>query len=91
MEAVRTSETSVDNHFTRQCIPEDNSEHYTRRRENLMSHIIGFNLRKYKIAKAEHKKMCRAQEVVINRFTAQKTVGNHRSANSIKHVFSGRP
>jgi hypothetical protein len=24
---VRTSETSVDNHFTRQYIPEDNSEH----------------------------------------------------------------
>jgi hypothetical protein len=35
MEAVRTSETSVDNHFTRQYIPEDNSEHHTRRRENL--------------------------------------------------------
>jgi arylamine N-acetyltransferase len=27
MEAVRTSKTSVDNHFTRQYIPEDNSEH----------------------------------------------------------------
>jgi hypothetical protein len=26
-EAVRTSETSVDNNFTRQYIPEDNSEH----------------------------------------------------------------
>jgi hypothetical protein len=26
-EAVRTSETSVDNYFTRQYIPEDNSEH----------------------------------------------------------------
>jgi hypothetical protein len=29
MEAVRTSETSVDNHFTRQYIPEDNSEHHS--------------------------------------------------------------
>jgi hypothetical protein len=29
MKAVRTSETSVDNHFTRQYIPEDNSEHQT--------------------------------------------------------------
>jgi hypothetical protein len=38
MEAVRTSEMSVDNHFTRQYIPEDNSEHHTRRRENLKSH-----------------------------------------------------
>jgi hypothetical protein len=38
MEAVRTSETLVDNHFTRQYIPEDNSEHHTRRRENLKSH-----------------------------------------------------
>jgi hypothetical protein len=26
MEAVRTSETSADNHFTRQYNPEDNSE-----------------------------------------------------------------
>jgi hypothetical protein len=40
MEAVRTSETSVDNHFTRQYIPEDNSEHHTRRRENLESHML---------------------------------------------------
>jgi hypothetical protein len=40
MEAVRTSETSVDNNFTRQYIPEDNSEHHTRRRENLKSHTI---------------------------------------------------
>jgi hypothetical protein len=29
MEAVRTSETSVDNHFTRQYNPEDSSEHLT--------------------------------------------------------------
>jgi hypothetical protein len=39
MEAVRTSETSVDNRFTRQYIREDNSEHHTRRRENLKSHM----------------------------------------------------
>jgi hypothetical protein len=38
MEAVGTSETSVDNHFTRQYNPEDSSEHHTRRRENLKSH-----------------------------------------------------
>jgi hypothetical protein len=30
MEAVRTSETSVDNNFTRQYIPEDNSERIIR-------------------------------------------------------------
>jgi hypothetical protein len=40
MEAARTSETSVDNHFTRQYNPEDSSEHHTRRRENLKSHIL---------------------------------------------------
>jgi hypothetical protein len=41
MEAVRTYETSVDNRFTRQYIPEDNSEHHTRRRENLeISHTL---------------------------------------------------
>jgi hypothetical protein len=39
MEAARISETSVDNYFTRQYIPEDNSELHTRRRENLKSHI----------------------------------------------------
>jgi hypothetical protein len=44
MEAVRTSETLVDNYFTRQYIPEDNSEHHTRRRENLKSHKICFVL-----------------------------------------------
>jgi hypothetical protein len=40
MEAARTSETSVDNHFTRQYNPEDSSEHHTRRRENLKSQTI---------------------------------------------------
>jgi hypothetical protein len=40
MEAVRTSETSVDNNLTRQYNPEDCSEHHTRRRENLKSHIV---------------------------------------------------
>jgi hypothetical protein len=40
MKAARTSETSVDNYFTRQYIPEDNSELHTRRRENLKSHIV---------------------------------------------------
>jgi hypothetical protein len=43
MEAVRTSETSVDNYFTRQYIPEDNSEHHTRSRENLKSHTGYFS------------------------------------------------
>jgi hypothetical protein len=40
MEAVRTSETSVDNYFTQQYIPKDNSEHHTRRRENFKSHNV---------------------------------------------------
>jgi hypothetical protein len=38
MEAARTSETSVDNYFTRQYIPEDKYELHTRRRENLKYH-----------------------------------------------------
>jgi hypothetical protein len=37
-EAPCTSETSVDNYFTRQYIPEDKSELHTRRHENLKSH-----------------------------------------------------
>jgi hypothetical protein len=39
MEAARTYETSVDNYFTRQYIPEDKSEPHTRRSENLKSHV----------------------------------------------------
>jgi hypothetical protein len=42
MEAVRNTETSVDNYFTRQYIPEVNSEHQTRRRENFKSHTVYF-------------------------------------------------
>jgi hypothetical protein len=38
---ARTSETSVDNYFTRQYIPEDKYELHTRRRENLKSHTPG--------------------------------------------------
>jgi hypothetical protein len=34
MEAVRTSETSAENHVTRQYIPEDNSEHRRRQFSN---------------------------------------------------------
>jgi hypothetical protein len=42
MEAARTSETAVDIQLrTWQYIPED-SEHHTRRREILKSHIIKF-------------------------------------------------
>jgi hypothetical protein len=40
MEAALTSETPADNYFTRQYIPEDNSELHTRRRENLKSHML---------------------------------------------------
>jgi hypothetical protein len=44
MEAVRTSETLVDNHFTRQYIPKDNSEHnlilYYTKLLNLKSNIV---------------------------------------------------
>jgi hypothetical protein len=39
LEAAHNSETSVDNYFTRQYIPEDRSELHTRRPENLKSHI----------------------------------------------------
>jgi hypothetical protein len=37
---VRTASVIREHHFTRQYIPEDNSEHHTRRRENLKSHIL---------------------------------------------------
>jgi hypothetical protein len=37
-------QTSVDNNFTRHYIPEDNSEHHTRRRENLKSQNLSIFL-----------------------------------------------
>jgi hypothetical protein len=40
MEAVRTSETSTDNYFTRHYVPKENSELHTRRRENFKSHSV---------------------------------------------------
>jgi hypothetical protein len=40
MEAARTSETSVDNYFTRQYIPEDNSEFYKHIRYKYLSFKI---------------------------------------------------
>jgi hypothetical protein len=40
MEAAHTSETSVNNYFTRQYIPEDKSELHTRHHENLKSRIV---------------------------------------------------
>jgi hypothetical protein len=52
MEAVRTSETSVDNHFTRQYNPEDSSEHHTRRRENLKSDMCFIYLPLVKVSHA---------------------------------------
>jgi hypothetical protein len=47
MEAARTSETLVDNYFTRKYIPEDKSELYTSRRENLTSHMPIVHLPEY--------------------------------------------
>jgi hypothetical protein len=63
MEAVRTSETSVDNHFTRQYNPEDSSEHHTRRRENLKSQI--FELPdKLSLLKGRHASGNKAQDLL---------------------------
>jgi hypothetical protein len=39
MEEARTSETSVNNYFTRQYIPQEKSELHTRRREYMKCHI----------------------------------------------------
>jgi hypothetical protein len=60
MEAVRTSETSVDNHFTRQYNPEDSSEHQTWLPWNInnpnpqfsKAHLTTFNLSNFKIIEA---------------------------------------
>jgi hypothetical protein len=43
MEAVLTSETSVDNHFTRQYIPEDNSEQETEFKFSIFWDMLPFS------------------------------------------------
>jgi hypothetical protein len=50
MEAARTSETSVDNYFTRQYIPEDKSELHTRHRENLKISQVSYDLKSWSTA-----------------------------------------
>jgi hypothetical protein len=42
MEAVRTSKTSVDKHFTRQYVPEDNSEHVKNKIKRAYTLCCGF-------------------------------------------------
>jgi hypothetical protein len=54
MEEARTSETSVDNYFTRQYIPEDNSELHTRGCENLKSHISDHLVQVYQLNLCTH-------------------------------------
>jgi hypothetical protein len=59
MEGARTSETSVDNYFTRQYIPEDKSELHTRRLENLKSHeLCGVNSQFRKINSYDPMTLC---------------------------------
>jgi hypothetical protein len=60
MEAARTSETSVDNYFTRQYIPEDNSELHTRRRENLKSHDVKIARKVMWIANTKLGNLCKS-------------------------------
>jgi hypothetical protein len=76
MEAARTSETSVENYFTRQYIPEDNSELHTRRRENLKSHNKFFNPLCFKYAfnfstymLASRKSCCKATSEHFNNYS----------------------
>jgi hypothetical protein len=58
MEAARTSETSVDNYFTRHYNPEEKSELYTRRRENLKYHTLTLCFSPVHISKMVLKDCC---------------------------------
>jgi hypothetical protein len=78
MEAVRTSETSVDNLFTRQYNPEDSSELHTRRRENLKSHM-----KKYMSGQCFKKNASGTQRVTQN------SVGKGRRHTSAGEEVSG--
>jgi hypothetical protein len=75
MEAVRTSETSVGNYFRRQYIPEDNSEHHTRRRENLKSQIIR-EVQNCLLGCILHVPLKRRPTIILDGSTSQKTILN---------------
>jgi hypothetical protein len=61
MEAVRTSETSVDNNFTRQYIPEDNSE-----QNETLIHDIRISIQDWTLAPPKYRpKMLSAQQRVL--------------------------
>jgi hypothetical protein len=53
MEAARTSETSVDNHFTRQYNPEDSSEHHNPNPPLTKVHQTNLNLNNFKLIEAK--------------------------------------
>jgi hypothetical protein len=72
MEAVRISETSVDNYFTRQYIPEDNSEHHTRRRENLKSHMC----QNFQGWWRQYAPLKRRSTIILHGSTSQKAILN---------------
>jgi hypothetical protein len=69
MKAASTPEKSVDNHFTRQYIPEDNSELHTRRREKLKSHSSPWWWRQYAPLK-------RRSTIILHGSTSKKTILN---------------
>jgi hypothetical protein len=73
MQAVRTSETSVDNHFTRQYNPEDSSEHHTRRRENLKCHTFDLCYSLKAKDQVSRPKLGRKRQVVLSCYTIGST------------------
>jgi hypothetical protein len=83
MEAVRTSETSVDNHFTRQYNPEDSSEHHTRRRENLKSQITVILLQTKVIRHQQIIKEMHQEHILIRVIILSVSLSNPRFSSAI--------
>jgi hypothetical protein len=72
MEAVRTSETSVDNHFTRQYNPEDNSEHHEKipGRNSIYAHAQDF-------AMSDEFLLATLKPLISQQVNKQQTTGFH--------------
>jgi hypothetical protein len=96
MEAARTSETSVDNYFTRQYIPENKSELHTRRRENLKSHMLkqcqSMWYPAYSYWPLWFKRLTQVVEILNSSITLHKGLCCHRTTlkNADKHYTSSR-
>jgi hypothetical protein len=79
----------IDNYFTQQYIPEDNSEHHTRRHENLKSHevYLVYEQKELHNVLVTHLLAHADQRHSVHKNEYEKCVYNFRKIHSYKYHF----